>query len=57
MCVCVKGCEGMVWIEPIVGESMLHMVGKAQCVEGLLQGVVGVDTECIGGNIYKGRLG
>ena len=38
--VCAKAyMEGTVWIEPDKRESMLHMVGKAQYVEGVLQGV------------------
>ena len=48
--------QGMVWIEPD-NESMLHVMGKAQYVEGVLQGVVGVDPVCIGGSVCKGRLG
>ena len=32
----------------IICESMLHVVGQAQYVEEVLQGVVGVDPVCIG---------
>ena len=39
MCLCAKGCmQGTVWIEPDKRESMLHVVGQAQYVEGMLQG-------------------
>ena len=42
----MKGCmQGTVWIEP---EYMLHVMGKAQYVDGVLQGVVRVDAVCIG---------
>ena len=37
-------------------EPMLHMVGQAQSVMGMLQGIVGVDSLCIGGSVCKGRL-
>ena len=39
-------------------QSMLHMVGQVQYVEGVLQGVVEVDAVYIGGSIFcKGGLG
>ena len=45
----------------IICESMLHVVGQAQYVEGacipVLQGVVEVDSVCIGGSICRGELG
>ena len=40
----------------IISESMLHVVGKAQYVEGVLQGVVGVDPVYYGGSVWKGGL-
>ena len=41
-------------LNQIICESMLHMAGKAQYVDGVLQGVVGVGSLCIVGS---GRLG
>ena len=35
---------------------MLQVVGQTQYVEGVLQGVAGIDTVCIG-EIFKGRTG
>ena len=45
ICVCVRRdvCMGQSGLNQIICESILHMVGKAQYVEGVLQGVVGVD--------------
>ena len=38
---CVNGCmHGTFWIEPDTRESMLHVEGQAQYVEGVRQGVV-----------------
>ena len=53
--VCVKG--RMHGLNQILCESMLHVVGQAHYVEGVQQGVVGVDPVFIGGSICKGRLG
>ena len=36
---------------------MLHVVGQAQYLEWVLQGVVTGDPVCIGGSISKGGLG
>ena len=33
--------QGMVWIEPDKHESILHVEGQAQYVEGVMQGVLG----------------
>ena len=55
---CVKGCiQGSVWMNQIIRESMLHVLGQAQYVKEVLQGVVGVDPVCIGGSVCKDRLG
>ena len=54
MFVCVNGCmQGTVWMIQIICEFMLHVVGQAQYVERVMQGV-GVDP--VGGSICKGRL-
>ena len=34
---------------------MLHVVGQARYVEGVLHSVVGVDPVCIGGSVCKGK--
>ena len=44
-------------VKEIIHESMLHVVGQAQYVEGVLHDVVGVDSVCIGGSVCKGGLG
>ena len=46
--------QGMVWIEPDKHEYMLE--GKAQNVEGVLQGVWGRPS-VYGGSVCKGGLG
>ena len=43
--------QGIVWIEPDEYESMLHMEGQAQCVEGMLQGELGRPNAC-GGSVF-----
>ena len=48
---CAKGCN------QIIRESVLYVVGQAHYVEGVLQGVVGVDPVCIGGSVCNGGLG
>ena len=51
--VCVV-CEGLGLgleqseLNQIIRESMLHMVGQDQYVEGVLQGVIGVEPVCSG---------
>ena len=50
VCARMKGCmQRTVWMNQIIYESMLHVVGKAQYVEGVLQGAVGVDPVCMEG--------
>ena len=42
----------------IICESMLHVEGQAQFVEGVFQGVLGIYPVDISlGNVYKGGLG
>ena len=53
-----KECiQGTVCIEPDKRESMLHMEGQAQYVEGVLQGAVGVDPVCMEGVFAKADQG
>ena len=49
VCVCEREdvCNGWSGLDQIIAESILHVVGRAQYVEGVLQGVVGVDPVCI----------
>ena len=49
--------RGQSELNQIIYESMLHVVGQAQYVEGVLQSVVVVDPVGIGGSICKGGLG
>ena len=49
--------SGQTGLNQIICESMLCMVGQAQYVERLLQGIVEVDPVCIGRSICNGRLG
>ena len=44
MCVQRDICRGRSELKQIIHESMLHVVGQAQYVEGVFQGIVGVDA-------------
>ena len=57
LCVC-EGCmQGMVWMNQILHESMLHEAGQAQYVDRLLPDAIAIEPVCIGGNIWTSRLG
>ena len=49
--------RGRFGLYQIIHESMLHMAGRAQYVEGVLQSVVRVAPVCIGVSSCKGGLG
>ena len=42
-------CRGRSGVNRIICKSMLHMVGQAQYVEGMLQSIVGVYPVCVEG--------
>ena len=52
-----KGCmQRMFWMNHVIHWSMLDMVGQAQYVDGVLQGVIGVNTVFLEG-VLQGRTG
>ena len=54
----MKGClQGTVWISKIICEFMPHVVGQAQYVEGVLEGVVGIKPVCISREPLQGQTG
>ena len=49
ICVCEWMYAGAVWIESDKPESILHVEGQAQYVEGVYAGYLGVDPVCVEG--------